>query len=154
MELEEFLAGGRTLVHATTSGTNAVTERKGSTVGLLATAGHGDAILIMQGAGRTKGLEIDDLLFIPGTSKPEPIVPRERIAEATERVDSRGNVVVPIDEEQTRRQVRDLVAAGVDAIAVAFLWSFLNPVHEQRAREIVEEEAPGVYVSCSHEVAG
>jgi N-methylhydantoinase A len=154
LELEEFLRGARTLVHATTSGTNAVTERKGSTVGLLATAGHGDAILIMQGAGRTKGLEIDDLLFIPGTSKPEPIVPRERIAEATERVDSRGNIVVPIDEEQTRQQVRNLAAAGVDSIAVAFLWSFLNPVHEQRAREIVEEEAPGVYVSCSHEVAG
>ncbi len=154
LELEDFLRGARTLVHATTSGTNAVTERKGSTVGLLATAGHGDAILIMQGAGRTKGLEIDDLLFIPGTSKPEPIVPRERIAEATERIDSRGNVVVPIDEEQTRAQVRRLLDAGAESIAIAFLWSFLNPVHEQRAREIVEAEAPDIYVSCSHEVAG
>jgi N-methylhydantoinase A len=154
MELEEFLAGARTLVHATTSGTNAVTERKGSNVGLMATAGHGDAILVMQGAGRTKGLEIDDLLFIPGTSKPEPIVPRERIGEVVERIDSRGNVVVPIDEEQTRKLVREMVDSGVESIAIAFLWSFLNPGHEQRAREIVEAEAPGIYVSCSHEVAG
>jgi N-methylhydantoinase A len=153
MELEEFLRGARTLVHATTSGTNAVTERKGSTVGLLATAGHGDAILIMQGAGRTKGLEVDELLFKPGTSKPEPIVPRERIVEAVERVDSGGNIIVALDEDEVRSRIRELVALGVDSIAVTFLWSFLNPVHELRAREIIEEEAPGLYVSCSHEVA-
>ncbi|MEA2201849.1 MAG: N-methylhydantoinase [Solirubrobacteraceae bacterium] len=153
LELEEFLRGAGTLVHATTAGTNAVTERKGASVGLLATRGHGDAILIMRGAGRTKGLEIDDLLFIPGTSKPDPIVPRSRIAEITERVDSRGHVVVELDEQELRAKVTQLIEGGVEAIAVAFMWSFMNPAHELRAREIIAEMAPEMFVSCSHEVA-
>jgi N-methylhydantoinase A len=153
LELEEFLRSANTLVHATTAGTNAVTERKGATVGLLATRGHGDAILIMRGAGRTKGLEIDDLLFIPGTTKPAPIVPRERIVEITERLDSRGNVVVALDEQQLREKVTELVKQEVDAIAISFMWSFMNPEHELRAREIVQEIAPDTFVSCSHEVA-
>lgn len=152
LKLEDFLLGTGTLVHATTAGTNAVAERKGASVGLLATRGHGEAILIMRGAGRTKGLDVDELLFIPGTYKPDPIVPRSRIIEITERVDCKGAVVVEMNEEELRAAVERLIAEGADAIAVSFLWSFMNPAHELRAREIIEEMAPGTFVSCSHEV--
>jgi N-methylhydantoinase A len=153
VSLEQLLGRTDALVHATTSGTNAVVERQGSRVGLITTRGHGEAMLIMRGAGRTKGLEVDDILDIPGTDVPTPIVPRTRIREVTERVDSFGEVVVPLDEDELRRATRELLDEGVDAIAVSFLWSFANAEHERRAREIIAEVAPGIFVSCGHQVA-
>lgn len=153
LTLEQLFGQAKILVHATTAATNAMVERKGSKVGLVATRGHGEAILVMRGGGRSKGLEVDDLLYIPGTYKPEPIVPRERIHEITERIDCFGDVVVPLDEDEVRHGVHALLEAGAETIAVAFLWSFLNPTHELRVREIVEELAPGTYVSLSAEIA-
>ena len=153
MSLRALLEASHVLVHATTSGTNAVVERKGSRVGLITTAGHEEAILIMRGGGRSKGLDIDDLLFIPGTYKPEPIVPPKLIRGVAERVDSAGDVLVALDEEAVRRAVHELVQAGAEAIAISFLWSFVNPAHERRAQEIVEEEFPGLFVSMGHAIA-
>jgi N-methylhydantoinase A len=151
--LGEVLSATRTLVHATTVGTNAVTQQNGARVGLLATKGHGEAIRVMRGGGRTKGLEVDQLLDIPGTYKPPELVPRRLVREVTERVDRDGAVLVALDEDDVARGVRELVDAGAEAIAISFLWSFLRPEHEQRAREIAAELAPEVFISCSHEVA-
>src|ERR1700736_205181 len=66
IDLEGLLTCSSVVVHATTAGTNAVVERRGNPVGLLTTAGHGEALAIMRGAGRTKGLDVDEMLFIPG----------------------------------------------------------------------------------------
>lgn len=151
--LPELLARTGTLVHATTAATNAMVQRKGAKVGLITTSGHGDAILIMRGGGRTKGLDVDELLYLPGTHKPEPIVAPELIREVAERVDCHGTVVVPLQEDDVRAAVNELLDAGAETIAVSLLWSFLHPDHELRVREIVEEIAPGTFVSCSHEIA-
>jgi len=153
LALGEVLGTTRTLVHATTVGTNAVAQRTGAKVGLLASKGHGEAIRIMRGGGRTKGLEVDQLLDIPGTYKPAELVPRRLVREVTERVDVKGEVLVALDEDDVANGVSELVAAGVEAIAISFLWSFLRPEHEQRAKQIATELAPGVFISCSHEVA-
>lgn len=153
LTLEELLDQTHTLVHATTAATNAMVERKGARVGLITTMGHGEAMLVMRGGGRSKGLEVDDLLYLPGTSKPAPIVPRQLIREVAERVDVRGDVIVELDDDDVRRAVTELVEAGAETIAIGFLWSFKNPRHERRARQIVEETAPGMFVSCSHEIA-
>lgn len=138
----------------TTVGTNLLVERRGARTGLLATAGHGDAILIMRGTGRTAGLE-PDLAFHPqATDKPVPLVPPALIREIDERVDCQGREIVPLDEAAVEAAVRSLVEGeGVAAIAVAFLWSFKNPAHELRAMEIIHRVAPTVYASCSHQVA-
>jgi N-methylhydantoinase A len=151
--LGEVLSSTRTLVHATTVGTNAVAQRTGAMVGLLASKGHGEAIRVMRGGGRTKGLEVDQLLDIPGTYKPAELVPRRLVREVTERVDVNGEVLVALNEDEVARGVHELVEAGVEAIAISFLWSFLGPDHERRAKEIATELAPGVFISCSHEVA-
>ena len=151
--LGEVLSATRTLVHATTVGTNAVAQRTGAKVGLLASKGHGEAIRVMRGGGRTKGLEVDQLLDIPGTYKPAELVPRRLVREVTERVDVNGEVLVELNEDEVARGVRELVEADVEAIAISLLWSFLHPDHEQRAKEIATELAPGVFISCSHEVA-
>ena len=72
--------------------------------------------------------------------------------EIDERIDHKG-VVVPLDEDGVRQAVRELVASGVQAIAVSLLWSFRNPVHEQRVGQIIAEEAPGMYAALSSEVS-
>ncbi len=138
----------------TTVGTNLLVERKGARTGLLATAGHGDAILMMRGSGRMAGLE-PELYFHPqATNKPEPLVQRALIKEINERIDSMGQVVVPLNVEEVELAVRSLVDdLKVTAIAVAFLWSFRNPVHEQQVVDIIRRIAPEVYVSCSHQVS-
>lgn len=153
LSLEGLLAETERLVHATTAGSNALVERTGAKVGLLTTAGHGEAMLIMRGGGRTKGLDVDQMLHIAGTYKPEPIVPPHLIREIPERVDSFGEEVVALDEEAVVEAVRDFAAEGVEGVAVSLLWSFRNPDHERRIRAIVREQLPGAFVSCSHEVA-
>lgn len=150
---EALLARSDALVHATTTATNAMVEQRGARVGLITTKGHGECLSIMRGAGRSKGLDVDDLLFLPGTSKPAPLVPAELIAEVPERVDYQGTVVVALDEDAVRAGIRRVLDAGAETLAIAFLWSLGNPAHELRAREIAQEVAPGVFVSCSHEVA-
>ena len=151
---EEFLASTVRLSLGTTIGTNLIVERKGARTGLLATAGHGDAILMMRGSGRTVGLEPEMYFHPQATDKPEPLVPRNLIREINERIDYAGRVIVPLNPEEVEAAVRSLVEeGGVTAIAIAFLWSFKNPVHERQAAEIVRRVAPQVYVSCSHQVA-
>jgi len=151
--LDELLAGSRLVVHATTVGTNALVTRRGAKVGLLATAGHGEAILHMRGGGRTKGLAVDQLLNLPDTDKPAPLVPRSLIREVSERVDVKGQVVVRLCEEDAERAVRALLEQGVEAIAISFLWSFMNDAHERAVKALIERIAPQVFVSCSSEVS-
>ncbi len=153
LSLEEYLARTSILVNGTTVGTNAIVTRRGAKVGLLATKGHGEAILIMRGGGRTKGLSVDELLYVPGTRKPPRIVPRDFIEEVTERIDFRGDVVVELDEKAAETSIRRLVDKGAEALAVCLLWSFANSVHEQALKRIAQRVAPGLFVSCSYEVS-
>jgi N-methylhydantoinase A len=151
--LEEFLRRTSILVNGTTVGTNAIVTRRGAKVGLLATKGHGEAILIMRGGGRTKGLSVDELLYVPGTQKPPRIVPREYIEEVTERIDCNGAVVVQLDEQAAEASIRRLIDNGIEALAICLLWSFANPAHEQALKRIAQRLAPGLFVSCSCEVS-
>ena len=71
----------------------------------------------------------------------------------TERIDVDGDVIVPLDEGEVGDAVRDLVAAGAQALTISFLWSTMNPVHEQRARAIAAEVAPDLFISCSSDLS-
>lgn len=141
------------LVHGTTTGTNAIVERRGARVGLLATKGHEDLMFVMKGTGRTAGLSSDQALDVPNTFKPEPLVPRELIRPVTERIAVEGEIVVPLNEEDVARAVRELLSEGIDALTVSFLWAAANPAHERRAREIVNEISPGLFVSCGSDLS-
>jgi N-methylhydantoinase A len=132
-------------VHGTTLGSNVVIERKGGHVALLTTRGFRDVLII----GREKRYQLYDLQI----EKPAPLVPRSRIREVAERVAFDGEVLVPLDESGLRAAVRGLRRDGVASIAICFLHSYVNPAHEQRAAEIVREEAPGVAVSLSSEIS-
>ncbi|GBC81788.1 Acetophenone carboxylase gamma subunit [bacterium HR10] len=152
LTLPELMARTRRLMHGTTVGTNAMVELKGARVGLITTRGHGDAILIMRSVGRSAGLPIERLLHVSRHQKPRPLVPRHLIREVSERVDWRGEVIVPLNREEARRAIEELLEQKVEAIAIAFLWGFVNPIHERKVRRMVEEMAPDLFVTCAHEL--
>ncbi|MFI6299990.1 hydantoinase/oxoprolinase family protein [Nonomuraea sp. NPDC050790] len=149
----ELLADTEYIVHGTTSTLNALVTGDVADVGFLTTRGHADSITIMNLEGRYAGLGPDEIQHMARTAKPAALVPRHRVKEIDGRVDYKGAVVVPLDEQGVRTAVRELVADGVEAIAVSFLWSFRNPAHERRVRELIHEEAPGLYVALSSEVS-
>ena len=132
------------LGHGSTVATNAMLEGRLARTGLIATEGFRDLLEIR----RQKRPALYDLFF----DKPEPLAPRHLRLEVAERIGADGAVVRPLDEAATRQAVRQLVAAGVEAIAICFLYSFVNPAHERRAAEIARQEAPGLAVWVSHEV--
>jgi N-methylhydantoinase A len=150
--LEELLSQTDLLLHGTTVGTNVLVQMRGARTGLITTRGHRDALLMMRSFGRSAGLPIERLLHVSRHRKPDPIVPPGLIKEVSERVDWAGDVFLPLNEEEARTAIAELVDEGVEAIAISFLWGFVNPEHERRVRAMVEEMAPGVFVSCAHEL--
>ena len=150
--VEELLSQTDLLLHGTTVGTNVLVQMRGARTGLITTRGHGDALLMMRSFGRSAGLPIERLLHVSRHRKPDPIVPPGLIKEVSERVDWAGDVFLPLNEEEARTAIAELVDEGVEAIAISFLWGFVNPDHERRVKAMVEEMAPGVFVSCAHEL--
>jgi N-methylhydantoinase A len=140
------------LLHGTTVGTNVLVQMRGAKTGLITTRGHRDALIMMRSYGRSAGLPIEKLLHVSRHRKPDPIVPPQLIKEVSERVDWAGDVFLPLNEEEARQAIEELVAADVEGIAISFLWGFVNPAHERRVKELVQELAPDVFVSCAHEL--
>ncbi|MFN8186080.1 MAG: hydantoinase/oxoprolinase family protein [Gaiellales bacterium] len=132
-------------VHGTTVATNALIERRGAAVALLTTDGFRDILRIQ----RVTRPDHFDLHWV----KPKHVVPRSRCVGIPERVLRDGTVLVPLDEARLRAELERLRDSGeVEAIAVSYLFSFVNPSHELRTRELVRELWPDVLVSLSHEV--
>ncbi|MBS1890605.1 MAG: hydantoinase/oxoprolinase family protein [Actinobacteria bacterium] len=154
MSLEQFLTGVESFGHGTTQATNALIERTGATTALLTTAGFGDTLFIQRLMGFTTGLATDELGWYSRRSQPQPIVPRRLVREITERVDQSGRVLVPLDEAAARGEIENLLAAGVEAFAVSLLWSFKNPEHEQRLRDLIRVAAGrDLFISLSSDVS-
>ena len=132
--------------HGTTVATNAVLERKGARLGLLTTAGFEDVIEI----GRQNRRQIYELLLKPET--PSFLAPGARRRGVVESIGPDGAVVTALDTASLAAAVDALVADGVEAVAVSFLFSFVNPAHEQRAAEFIRARHPALVVSISSEV--
>jgi N-methylhydantoinase A len=141
------------IAHGTTSSLNALVMGRVPPVGFITTKGHRDSIYIMNVEGRYLGRPTHELQNVLAQRKPPPLVPRSMAKEVTERIDRAGGVVVALDEAEVRQAIRDCLKQKATAIAVSLLWSFRNPGHEQRVRELIEEEAPGLYVALSSEVS-
>jgi N-methylhydantoinase A len=153
LRLGDFCGDIAFLSHGTTVGTNTIIQKKGARVGLITTKGHEDAIHIMRGSRGYGGRDIRKVVHFPETSKPAPIVPKRLIRGVSERVDCFGEVVVELNELETEQAIRDLVGQGVQAIAICFLWSFRNPQHELKVRQLVQRLAPDIFVTCSVDIA-
>jgi len=132
------------IVHGSTTGTNALIERSGAKTGLLVTAGFRDVLEIGRVMRPAEGL------YDMAIDRPPPLVPRYLCLEARERIGPRGEVIVALDEASIEQACDVFARHGVEALAICFLFSFLNPAHERRAAEIVGRCLPGVYLSQSH----
>jgi N-methylhydantoinase A len=132
------------LVHGSTIATNTVIERNGVRVGLICTRGFRDSLYLRDGFKPDR--------FNRRLPHPQEFAERFLRLGVRERVNSRGEIVMPLVEDDVRRVTETFRAAEVGGVAVALLWSIVNPRHEQRVREIVEDELPGVPVVISSDV--
>src|SRR5262245_9514827 len=131
--------------HGTTVATNALIQHRGARTGLITTDGFRDLLEI----GRQKRPDLYDIQ----ADKPLTLVPRDLRLEVPERVLHTGVVERPLDEEKVHAAARALKAAGVQAIAVCFLYGFIRPDHEKRAVAILRQELPHAFISAGHEIA-
>ena len=127
-------------------------ERRGARVALLTTRGFEDTMIMQRMQGMTAGLSPSELTDYSKRSVPEPLVPRARIFGIRERVDYAGEVIGPLVEDDVRAATAQIREAGVEAVAVSYLWSFKNPAHEKRTAELIRQELPELYLSVSHEL--
>lgn len=133
------------LGHGTTVATNALIQGRGAKTGLITSDGFRDLLEI--------GRQMRPSLYDLQCDKPEPVVARRLRFDVAERLRHDGTVETPLDEDAVRRAAEALREEGVKAVAIAFLYAFVDPTHERRARAIVEAEMPGAFITCSHEVA-
>ena len=132
--------------HGTTVATNAVIERTGAKIALLTTAGFRDVLEI----GRQGRSELYQLELKP--EAPVFLAPRERRWEIRERLRASGAVDTPLSEQSVAEAVEGLASRGIESVAICLLYSFLDPTHERRAREIVTASNPALAVSISSDV--
>ncbi|MFG1395096.1 hydantoinase/oxoprolinase family protein [Xanthobacter agilis] len=159
LELEEILAAVDSVRYATTLGTNALIEHKGPKIGMLVTAGYEATVPLSRARGYGEGLDNLGQQDMPNAARPDPLVEAHMIRGIRERVDFQGKLVMPLDEEDVRAQIRELVNRGAEIIVVALVNAVVNPAHEQRIEEILLEEYPShllgaIPVILSHQVAG
>lgn len=146
ISVEELLGATEVFVNGSTVATNVIAQLDGADTGLITTRGFEDTLRIARSARR------DGVFDFHRQVAPPEIVPRTRIIGVRERVDWRGEAVVPLTRKEAERAVRELLALGVETIAVCLLWSFRNDVHERLLAELIEEFAPDMYYSLSCDV--
>ena len=143
------LADVSQVYHGTTVATNAALQYRGATAGMITTAGFRDIIHIGRHQ-RPQHYSIQQ--EIPWQSR--PLVERRHRRVVVERIaPPDGQILTPLDEDAVATAVRELVDSGVEAIAICFLFSYLNPEHERRAKAVAQRVAPDLFVTCSHEVS-
>jgi len=149
LDRADLLGDADRVRYSTTVALNKLLAREGTTLGLLTTAGTEDLTYIGRGSQWADGIPVQERRNVVGAEKPEPLVPREMTLPVEERINYEGEVVRPLDEEDLREKVNELVDRGARAFVVSLAWSFRNPVHERRVREIIEEEYPDSYLGSA-----
>src|SRR3990170_2394259 len=143
VELRALLSRTTLFKHGSTVATNALITRSGVKVGFITTRGFEDTTEIMRAIGRVDGLSEEEIRHVTWVTKPEPIVPRERVMGVRERIDYRGEEVIPLNREDVMNAIRRLMEEEkVEAIAVSLLHAWANPGHEEEIRSLALEADP------------
>ncbi len=153
LTFNDFCSQIERLGHGTTISINAMLTGNIAKTVILTTRGFGDTLEIGRVARQTSGLNEIERLDYYLRNRFLPLIPRHRVIELDERIDSNGKIITPLDEAQAREALAGIKTDGIEAIAICTLWSIQNPVHERRLRDIVLEELPGVFVSVSNEIS-
>ena len=146
--LSDLLDKTEMLFHGTTVSTNALLTRTGINLGMITTKGFRDVIELRKGWRRMAQRSFYDLKNAPYI----PLIPRKMRIGVEERTDYSGKIITPLNEKEVEEAAERLRGMGVDAIAVCFLFSYLNPHNELRAAQIIKEKYSEVYVSTSHQI--
>ena len=150
IDRKELLGHTSLFKHGSTVATNALITRSGVQVGFITTKGFEDTTEIMRAIGRVDGLSEEAIRHTTWVTKPEPLAPRERIIGVRERIDYRGEEVVPLNREDVMAAIRRLIEEDkVDAIAVSLLHAWANPKHEEEIRALALEADPSQKVYWS-----
>ena len=152
ISLTELLKQTAFFGHGTTVGTNALLTRRGAKVGLIITKGFEDTPFIQRAVGRLAGLSEIQIKNQVQLRQPQFLIPKKFVKGVTERIDCFGQVVVALEREEAEQAVKELIAAGVEAIAVCLLWSFVNNSHEQAIRGLIKQFAPDMMVTASSDL--
>ena len=155
----EVLAAVDSVRYATTLGTNALIERKGPTIGILVTAGFESTIPLSRGRGYGEGLDALAKNDLSSGSRPEPLVPPRLIRSLRERISYSGEILMDLSVDDVRRQLRELIDAGAEAIVVSFTNATENPAHERLVQQIFLHEYPAhqlgaIPMLLSHQLSG
>jgi len=151
-DADELLRATRLFFHACTVGDNTLITRAGGKTGLIMTQGFGDSLHIMRGKV-AEGLTENELAHRSALDKPEPFVPRKLVEEVPERIDYKGSELIRLNVQAAEKAIDRLVAKGVESVAVCFLWSIMNDLHERQVAEIIKRKYPNLFFSLSSEVA-
>lgn len=144
LDLKKFLGKTSIIMHGTTIGTNTIVQKNGAKLGLITTKGYRDILVFRRIAKEDP--------YNWRTPCPKPLMPRYLRVEVEERLNYKGKVVIPLNEDSVHKAVSYLKGNGVEGIAVSLLFSFMNPAHEKRVAEIIREDYPEAYVSLSSKV--
>ena len=143
VSLDTFLQQVETIVHGTTITTNATLTGDGANTGFITTKGFRDVLNMRRGLKERQ---------FEKYAPPPALVERSHIRAVEERINVTGDILTPLNEADVRSAAQYFREEGIEAVAVSFLWSFRNPVHELRVKDILEQELPGIYVSLSTEI--
>ena len=153
LSVKELLTKCSRLVHATTQSINAVLGFSGAKTAVVTTAGFANTLTIMRATGRVAGLSVFERHHYRMTQKPQLIADERDIFEINERIDTYGNVVVSLQEDQVHQLALQLATKGYEAVAVAFLFSHKNSKHENQVSEILKKVMPTAFITTSSSVA-
>ncbi len=143
---QEIISNCDLCINGTTVGLNALIQLKGAKTGLICTAGHEDSLEIRLGHKE------DGYRYDPDYPPATMLVPRYLRRGVRERILSSGEIRTPLTEADVRAACEIFLAEGVETVAISFVWSVLDPVHERRAGEIVREMMPGVILTMGSEL--
>ena len=148
ISVEELLKSTEVVRYSTTIAMNTLLQRTGPRLALISTEGFEDIVPIGKGASWSDQLTFREIRNLARIVKPEPVIPRDMTVGVKERINSRGEIVRPLDEEDFLEKLQYLVDRGARGFVVSLLFSYVNPVHERRIAEIIRHEYPDIYLGA------
>lgn len=152
LDFDTVMSRCEMFLNGTTVTTNAMIERTGARTGMITTRGFEDTLIIGRGKSRWVGLDEAALADFKNVVRPAPVVPTGLVRGVAERIDSFGEVVVPLDLTEAEAAIDALVAEGIEALSICLLWSFKNPEHEAAIAALARRKYPDLYIVGSNEL--
>ena len=152
LDLQTVLSHCAMFLNGTTVTTNAMIQRVGAKTGMITTRGFEDTLIIGRVRSRWVGLDETALADFKNVERPAPVVPTSLIRGLKERIDCFGKVLVPLDLCEAEKAIDELVAAGIQSLAICTLWSFKNPEHEVAIAALARRKYPSLYVVASNQL--